>query len=59
MNWLERILKNVFNVFISKLGLILKLGQLIGHLVTNIFIEKVYKKYAQKTSNIRLFNFGK
>ena len=39
--------------------LILKLGQLIGYLIRNIFIEKVYKKYALKPSAIPLFNFSK
>ena len=40
------------NVFIRKLGLIFKLGQLIGYLVKNISIEKVYRKHAIKTSAI-------
>ena len=41
------------------LGLLQELGQLIGYLVRNIFMEKVYRKSALKTSAIPLFNFGK
>ena len=52
--------KNIFfDIFVRKLGLIQELGQLLGYLVTNIFIEKVYRKSALKTSAIHLFYFGK
>ena len=44
-----------FDVFIRKLGLIFKLGQLIEYIVRNISIEKVYSKHALKTSAIPLF----
>ena len=45
--------------FCLKLGMILKLGQLIEYLVRYTFMEKVYLRYALKTSVIPLFNFGK
>ena len=48
-----------FDIFVRKLGLIQELGQLLGYLVTNIFIEKVYRKSTLKTSAIHLFYFGK
>ena len=52
--------KNIFfDIFVRKLGLIQELGQLLGYLVTNIFIEKVYRKSALKTSAIHLFYLGK
>ena len=43
INWWNKNLNIVlldFDVFIRKLGLIFKLGQLIGYLVRNIFMEK-------------------
>ena len=43
------------DVFIRKLGLIFKLDQLLGYLVRNIFMEKVYRKHAIKTSAIPCF----
>ena len=46
---------NILVVFIRKLGLIFKLGQLIRYLVKNISIEKVYRKHAIKTSPIPRF----
>ena len=52
----EKEFKNTFfDIFVRKLGLIQELGQLLGYLVTNIFIEKVYRKSALKTSAIALF----
>ena len=44
---------------LRKLGPIFKLGQLIGYLAGNIFMEKIYRKYALKTSPISLFIFSK
>ena len=41
-------------MFIWKLGIIPKLGQLIGYLVRNNFTGKVYRKSAIKTSDIPL-----
>ena len=43
------------DVFIRKLGLIFKLGQLIRYLVKNISMEKVYRKHAIKTTAIPRF----
>ena len=45
-----------FDVFIGKLGLIFKLGQLIGYLIRNISMEKLYRKHAIKTSAISRFD---
>ena len=38
---------------------IVKLGNLIGYLIRNIFMEKVSRKSVLKTSPITLLNFGK
>ena len=39
-------------IYISKLGLILKLGLLTGCLVRKIFIGKVYRKSALRTTEL-------
>ena len=39
-------------IYIWKLGLILKLGLLTAYLVRNIFIEKVYRKSALRTTEL-------
>ena len=63
INWLKKSLKiyfdTLFDIFVRKLGLIQEHGQLIEYLVGNIFMEKVYRKSALKTTAIPLFNFGK
>ena len=56
INWLK---KNLFDIFVRKLGLIQELGQLIFYLVGNIFMENIYRKSALKSRAIPLFNFGK
>ena len=43
------------DVFMRKLGLIFKFDQLIGYLVRNISMEKLYRKHALKTSPIPFF----
>ena len=44
------------DVFIRKFGLIFKLGQLIGYLARNIFVEKVYKKINKKLVPLPFFS---
>ena len=56
INWLK---KNLFDIFVRKLGLIQELGQLIFYLVRNIFKENIYRKSALKSRAIPLFNFDK
>ena len=57
-NWRNKNLKIILfdvDVLIRKLDQIFKLGQLIGCLVRNISIEKVYRKHALKASAIPLY----
>ena len=63
INWLKKNLKThfdtLFGIFVRKLGLIQEHGQFIEYLVGNIFMEKVYRKSALKTTAIPLIDFGK
>ena len=50
--WQNKNLKIILfdvDVFIRELGLTFKLRQMLGYLVRNISMEKVYKKHALKT----------
>ena len=58
INWWNRNLKIILfdvDVFIRKLDLPFKFGQLTGYLVRNISMGKPYRKYALKNSVIPFF----